>query len=98
VATLAQVWLGRFGLARLTAAVAVGSVIVGWALAQSPYLLPGELTLEQAAASDATLSALLVSVAVGLLFLIPALWWLFRLVLEGRLDQQFEPLDQRFRP
>jgi cytochrome d ubiquinol oxidase subunit II len=30
--------------------------------------------------------------------LVPSLWLLFRLVLQGRLDQQFEPLDQRFRP
>jgi cytochrome d ubiquinol oxidase subunit II len=97
-ATLALVWFERFGLARLTATAAVGSVIVGWALAQSPFLLPGELTLEQAAAGDATLVALLVSVAVGMLLLVPALWWLFRLVLAGRLDQRFEPLDQRFRP
>ena len=98
VATLAAVWSERLALARAFAAAAVGAVIVGWAVAQRPYLLPGELTLERAAAGDATLSALLLSVAFGLVFLVPSLWWLFRLVLQGRLDQQYEPLDQRFRP
>ena len=98
VVTLALVYTERFGAARLSAAAAVGAVIVGWAAAQSPDLLPGELTLDQAAAGDATLTALLVSVAFGLVLLVPALWWLFRLVLQGRLDQQYEPLDQRFRP
>ena len=70
----------------------------GWAFAQSPYLLPGELTLDQAAAGDATLTAVLVSVAVGLVVLVPSLWLLYSLVLQGRLDQAYEPLDQRFRP
>jgi cytochrome d ubiquinol oxidase subunit II len=97
-ATLALVWSERYGPARATAAAAVACVTVGWAFAQSPDILPGELTLEQAAAGDATLAALLVSVAVGLLVLVPSLAILYRLVLRGRLDQQFEPLDQRFRP
>ena len=61
-------------------------------MAQRPYLLPGELTLGQAAASDATLVALLISAALGMLLLVPALWYLFRLVLRGRLDTEFRPL------
>jgi cytochrome bd ubiquinol oxidase subunit II len=98
VTTLALVWFGRFGPARLTAAVAVGCLTVGWALAQSPYILPGRLTLDAAAAPDSTLVAVLVSAGVGMVVLVPSLWLLFRLVLQGRLDQQLEPLDQRFRP
>ena len=98
VATLALVWLRRFGPARLTAAVAVGCLTVGWAFAQSPYVLPGRLTLDAAAAADSTLVAVLVSAGVGMVVLVPSLWLLFRLVLQGRLDQQLEPLDQRFRP
>ena len=97
--TLTLLWLERFGAARVTAGAAVASVSVGWALAQSPYLLPGRLTVDQAAAAGETaLAALLVSVAVGLALLIPSLWFLYRLVLQGRLDERFDPLDQRFRP
>jgi cytochrome d ubiquinol oxidase subunit II len=98
LATLGLVWVRRFGLARASASLAVAAIIIGWALAQDPYLLPGELTLEQAAASDATLGSLLVSIAIGLLILVPSLWYLYRLVLRGTLDQDFEPLDQRFGP
>jgi cytochrome bd ubiquinol oxidase subunit II len=97
-ATLVLVWTERFGLARITAAGAVAAVTVGWAFAQSPYLLPDDLTLDEAAASDATLTALVISVAIGMLVLVPSLFYLYKLVLQGRLDQQFEPLDQRFRP
>jgi cytochrome bd ubiquinol oxidase subunit II len=96
--TVALVWTRRFGPARLTAGAAVAAIIVGWVLAQRPYVLPPELTLDEAAASDATLTAVIISVGLGLIVLVPSLWLLYRLVLQGRLDQGFEPLDQRFRP
>jgi cytochrome d ubiquinol oxidase subunit II len=96
--TLALVWRGRFEPARYFAAAAVGCITIGWAFAQSPYLLPNRLTLEQAAAGDATLVAVLISVAVGLVLVVPSLYLLYSLVLKGRLDEDFEPLDQRFRP
>jgi cytochrome d ubiquinol oxidase subunit II len=98
VITLALVWTGRFSAARWSAAAAVAAVTVGWAFAQSPYLLPGELTLEQGAASDATLVAVLVSGAIGAAVIVPSLILLYSLVLRGRLDQSYQPLDQRFRP
>jgi cytochrome d ubiquinol oxidase subunit II len=98
MATLGLVWIERYGLARITSAVAVVAIVVGWALAQDPYLLPPGLTLEEAAAADATLEATVIVVALGMLILGPSLWFLYRLVLQGRLDQTYEPLDQRFRP
>jgi cytochrome d ubiquinol oxidase subunit II len=96
--TIALVWTERFGVARVTAAVAVAAITVGWVFAQDPYVLPPELTLDEAAASDATLEALVIGVGIGSLLLVPSLWFLYRLVLQGRLDQAYEPLDQRFRP
>ncbi len=96
--TLFLVWSSRFGLARATAALAVVAIVVGWALAQDPYLLPPTLTLEQGAAADVTLQATVIVVAVGMLILGPSLWFLYRLVLTGQLDQTYEPLDQRFKP
>jgi cytochrome d ubiquinol oxidase subunit II len=98
VTTLALVWRERYGAARFSAVAAVAAVIVGWAVAQSPDLLPGELTIDEAAAPNSTLVATLVSIAVGLLVLVPSLYWLYSLTLRGRLDQRYEPLDQRFRP
>jgi cytochrome d ubiquinol oxidase subunit II len=70
----------------------VGAIIVGWGVAQRPDFLPGELTFRQAAAGDATLTALLVCVVIALLILIPALTFLYRLVLAGRLDTEFHPI------
>jgi cytochrome d ubiquinol oxidase subunit II len=92
VATLALVWARRFTVARLTSAAAVAAIVVGWALAQEPDFLPGELTLDQAAAGETTLTAVLICVSLGLLILIPSLILLYRLVLQGRLDSEFHPI------
>jgi cytochrome d ubiquinol oxidase subunit II len=97
-ATLALVWADRFGLARVSSAGAVACITVGWVAAQSPYLLPGQLTLDQAAASHTVLEALLISLCVGFVILVPSLALLYRLTLQGRLDKEYEPLGQRFQP
>lgn len=85
ITTLMLVRDRRFEAARYSAAVAVAAVIAGWALAQQPTFLPG-LTIEEAAAGDATLVATLVGLAVGLAIVLPSLYVLFRLVLRGRFD------------
>ena len=92
VTTLALVFRGRFEPARWSAAVAVAAIIAGWGLAQEPSFLPG-LTVEEAAAGDATLVAIAVSVGFGLLILLPSLALLFRLVLTGRFDPGSEAPD-----
>ena len=92
VATLALVYRRRFEPARASAALAVGAIIAGWGLAQNPTFLPG-LTVEEAAAGDATLMAIALSVGLGLLILLPSLALLFRLVLTGRFDPGKERQD-----
>jgi cytochrome bd ubiquinol oxidase subunit II len=88
--TLVLVSLSRFELARWSAAVAVAAIVAGWALAQQPQFLPG-LTISQAAAGGATLIVLVVTVAVGLVVLVPSLLLLFTLHLRGRFDPGEEP-------
>jgi cytochrome d ubiquinol oxidase subunit II len=85
LATLALCWQWRFGLARLTAALAVAAVVAGWAAAQAPRFLPG-LTVTQAASDRSTLIALIIGVACGSAVLIPSLALLFTLFLRGQLD------------
>jgi cytochrome bd ubiquinol oxidase subunit II len=85
VTTLALVWRGHYEPARYGAATAVAAIVAGWALAQRPVFLPG-LTVEQAAAPDETLVAIVVAVIAGAAILFPSLALLFKLVLGGRLD------------
>jgi cytochrome d ubiquinol oxidase subunit II len=94
VGTLALLWRERYAACRLTAVLAVGAIVAGWGLAQRPAVLPGQLTIDQAAAAHATLVAIVVSVGVGLLVLLPSLAWLYRLSLAGRLDAPFEPFGE----
>ena len=99
-ATMVCVAGRRLEAARWSAAVAVGAIVAGWALAQQPRILPG-LSVDQAAASDATQVALLVSIAIGALILIPSLTLLFGLVLRGRFDEspmQLGSLESSGRP
>jgi cytochrome d ubiquinol oxidase subunit II len=84
-ATLWLVWHNRFEPARLSASVAVAAIIAGWALAQRPTFLKG-LTIEQAAAGRSSLIAVIVSVALGAVLLVPSLGLLYGLVLKGRFD------------
>jgi cytochrome bd ubiquinol oxidase subunit II len=85
VVTMVLVWLGRFGLARASAALAVAAVIAGWAAAQEPRFLPG-MTVAQAAAGRSTLLAIIISVGAGAVVLVPSLILLFTLFLRGHLD------------
>ena len=90
LATLVLVWRSRFGPARASAALAVAAIVAGWALAQRPYFLPG-LTVSQAAAGRSTLIAVVVTVAIGAVVLVPSLVLLFGLFLRGRLDAGAAP-------
>jgi cytochrome d ubiquinol oxidase subunit II len=83
--TLVLCWRWQFGLARVTAALAVAAVVGGWAAAQAPRLLPG-LTVPQAAAGRSTLVALTIGVCCGAVVLAPSLALLFTLFLRGWLD------------
>jgi cytochrome d ubiquinol oxidase subunit II len=90
VATLGLVWRRSYEPARYSAAVAVAAIIAGWALAQSPVLLPG-LTVKAAAAPRETLVAVVIAVLAGAVILFPSLAWLFKLVLSGSFDRPEQP-------
>ncbi len=83
VASLLLVLRRRYLLVRVTSALAVTTVLWGWALAQYPYLLPppatADVTIAAGAANPAVLSATLIALGVGAALLIPALLWLFLL-------------------
>lgn len=83
--TLLLLWRCVFEPARYTAAAAVGAVVVGWGVAQEPFLLPG-LTVEEAAAGRSTLLAITIGVVGGAVVLLPSLALLFRMVLRGSFD------------
>jgi cytochrome d ubiquinol oxidase subunit II len=86
--TLWLLWTDRFELARYSSGVAVGAILAGLAFAQRPDFLPGELSLQEAAADDSTLTATLVVLVLALLVIVPSIAVLFRLTLRGRLSEE----------
>jgi cytochrome d ubiquinol oxidase subunit II len=86
VGTLILLIRGSRG-ARPFAVLAVAAVVWGWGVAQRPYILPGALTIDQAAAPDATLTALFVVFGAAALIVVPAIALLFRLQQRGALGE-----------
>ncbi len=88
---------------RLSAAVAVGAVTAGWGFAQSPYLLPpgaadSTLKLSAAAGSTTTLWWLFAAVVVALMVIVPSLYWLFKLTLQGDIDPNYNGYEHLEEP
>ncbi len=76
-ATLAALWGRRVAIARVTAAVAVSSVVVGWGVAQWPWMLVDQLEIDAAAGARATLWALVVVFVLAAVTVVPALVYLY---------------------
>jgi cytochrome d ubiquinol oxidase subunit II len=75
----------RFVTARVPAVIAVVAIVTGWGVGQYPWFLVDELRLDDAAAPDATLVALLVAFALAIVLVVPALAWLLHLSDRGSL-------------
>jgi cytochrome d ubiquinol oxidase subunit II len=65
---------------------AVGAVVVGWGVAQYPYLLGTHLAIARAAAPTSTLVALTVVAVAAVVLVVPSMALLFVLQQRGRLE------------
>ncbi|MFZ5623080.1 MAG: cytochrome d ubiquinol oxidase subunit II [Gemmatimonadota bacterium] len=79
IVTLLALWRRQYRLARAAAPAQVTLILVGWALTQYPYIVPPTLTVQDAAAPDATLALLLLALGAGAVLLFPSLYYLFRI-------------------
>ena len=71
-------WVRRYRIARVAAAMQVTLILWGWGLAQYPYIVPPDLTIAAAAAPAITLELVLGAVTVGAIVLFPSLYYLLR--------------------
>jgi cytochrome d ubiquinol oxidase subunit II len=76
-ATLVALWSRRVAVARVTAAAAVAAVVVGWGVAQWPWMLVDELEIDDAAGATATLWALVIVFASAGVTVVPSLGYLY---------------------
>ncbi len=77
---------GRGRGIRPVAVGAVVAVVAGWAVAQNPFLLPGSLTIEQAAGAGATLTAVIITFGFAVAIVGPSLFFLYWLSQQQALD------------
>ncbi len=73
------VWQRRYQVARIAGIAQVALIIGGWALAQSPYLLYPDITIDNSASANAIILAMLIALAVGAIVLLPSMWLLYSL-------------------
>jgi cytochrome d ubiquinol oxidase subunit II len=73
------IWRGIFRWYRVLVVAAVGSMVFAWAFAQSPYLVPRSLTVEQASAPLSTQVLLLIVTVLLVLVIVPAMGLLYYL-------------------
>lgn len=93
VAAATAVWLvrrGTFTGTRIAAITAVASVVLAWAVAQRPFLLPTTLTVEAGAGDPDSLRWLLIVSGIAVVLVTPALALLYRLDLTDRLAADHE--------
>jgi cytochrome d ubiquinol oxidase subunit II len=86
--SLLSLWQRRYVVIRASAALAVVTILWAWAVAQYPELLVGSTTVAQAAAPAATLTALVISLSIGAVLVLPSLGLLLYMV---RLPQHVAP-------
>jgi cytochrome bd ubiquinol oxidase subunit II len=75
--SLAALYRRRFSRARLFGAAQVVALLLGWGVAQWPYLIYPEVTVTAAAAPRSTLALTAASLPLGAAVLVPSLWFLF---------------------
>jgi cytochrome bd ubiquinol oxidase subunit II len=93
---LGSMWLMVHGAhrgARIFAMSAVASLIVGWGVAQWPYLLPESLKVSAAAAPDATLASILVVFVVAAVVILPSLGLLYVLDQKNLVEADAASID-----
>jgi cytochrome d ubiquinol oxidase subunit II len=74
--------------ARLLAVGAVASIVIGWGVAQWPYILPTSLEVSEAAAPSGTLGALLVATGLFAVIVLPAFLLLYALDQKSLLPEE----------
>jgi cytochrome d ubiquinol oxidase subunit II len=77
--------------ARVLAMGAVATVIIGWGVAQYPYILPTSLKLSAAAAPDPTLWTVAIVFVIAAIVILPSLGLLYYLDQRDMLETAARP-------
>lgn len=77
LATAILLFRKNYLLARLMVVAEVAFLLSSWGLSQYPYLIPPHVTINSAANDPSVISALLISIVIGMALILPSLYYLF---------------------
>jgi cytochrome d ubiquinol oxidase subunit II len=76
-------WSRRYKIARAAAIGQVACILLAWAIAQAPTLVPPSISIEGSASEPEVMASLLITFAIGGAVLLPSLALLFY-IFKGR--------------
>jgi cytochrome bd ubiquinol oxidase subunit II len=77
LATAAALLYRRYSLARILIVLEGAFLLGSWGLSQYPYIIPPSVTIDNAANEPAVIVALLIAIGIGMVLILPALYYLF---------------------
>lgn len=92
LAMAVALWFRRYRLARVLVVMVTFAFLGAWGIAQLPYILPPDLTITQAASPPITMREFFYSALVGILVLLPSLWFLFHVF---KFQQAVPPVHEK---
>ncbi|MBV9689230.1 MAG: cytochrome d ubiquinol oxidase subunit II [Ktedonobacteraceae bacterium] len=73
----AALYLGYYRIARPLIIAETAFLLGSWGVSQFPYLIPPDLTIDNAAGAPSTELLLLIGIIIGMLIIIPSIFYLF---------------------
>jgi cytochrome bd ubiquinol oxidase subunit II len=77
LATAGLLYARRYGLARIMIVLETAFLLGSWGLSQYPYIIPPNITIDNSANDPSVITALVISIIVGMAILLPSLYYLF---------------------
>jgi cytochrome bd ubiquinol oxidase subunit II len=77
LATAVTLYLRHYRLARVLVITEAAFLLGAWGLSQYPYIIPPQYTIDNSANNPTVIITLLIGIGLGLIILIPSLYYLF---------------------
>lgn len=77
VATAVTLYFGYYRIARTLIVIETAFLLGSWGVSQIPYIIPPDVTVQSAAGQPGTLLLLLIGIIVGLILIVPSIFFLF---------------------
>jgi len=77
LATATALFYRRYSLARILIILETAFLLGSWGLSQYPYIIPPHVTIDNAANDPNVIVILLISIGIGMVLILPALYYLF---------------------